>query len=311
MALRISKRSWRRADSRARCCAHFTLEMATPARMPMMVTTTINSMRVNPCWRDLRVFMGASPFVVVGLAVERQRRRRRVHLERIVGRADAARLGVVLVGEHTPFLVAGHRVDEVALAEEADDLAVAELDRLGQRLEVLRPLALPDRRRLLDAVRRLHQAQVVVPVDGLGDPAQPLAQLDLLLPPDAERQHRDGHGGEDADDGHDGDQLGDGEAAVSHSTFARPPETVDATASPRMFLMWGSSITRNVSPVMPPRTRSAARSPPELKRSGCPSDEVTRINPCSPSIVTTGGFCGSIFMAGPNEMSATFIAIGS
>src|SRR5947199_4895781 len=59
MALRISKRSWRRADSRARCCAHFTLETATPARMPMIVTTTINSINVKPRWRRLGVGIGA------------------------------------------------------------------------------------------------------------------------------------------------------------------------------------------------------------------------------------------------------------
>src|SRR5436305_9670466 len=109
MALRISKRSWRRAASRARCCAHFTLEMATPARMPMIVTTTISSMRVKPCWRRflqasllpsafcLLRFIG-SPFAVFGLAVERQRRRRRVDFEDVVGLADAGRVGLVVVG---------------------------------------------------------------------------------------------------------------------------------------------------------------------------------------------------------------------
>src|ERR1043166_8967902 len=149
MALRISKRSWRRADSRARCCAHFTLEMATPARMPMIVMTTISSTRVKPF--DLRRVMGApgekqkakskkqkyaertrrrrehfcfllfafyfsqSPFVVVRLSVERHGRGGRVHFEHVVGRADARGVGVVVVAEDLPFRLPGHRVDEVAL----------------------------------------------------------------------------------------------------------------------------------------------------------------------------------------------------
>src|SRR5262249_20744474 len=147
--------------------------------------------------------------------------------------------------------------------------------------------------------------------DGFGDPAQMFAQLHLLLPANAEGQHRQGHGGEDADDGHDGDELGDGEASLSHSTLACPPEIDDATASPRPFLRPGLSMTRNVSPVMPPRTRNAARSPLETKLSGIPSDEVMRMLPWSRLIVTMGGFCGSYFSAGPKETSETSMACGS
>src|ERR1051326_1053534 len=290
MALRISNRSWRSADSRARCCAHFTLEMATPARMPMIVTTTISSISVKTCC---------------------VRRRRGVNVEHVVRLADARRVGLVGVGEDSPIILAGHRIDQIALAQQAHDLAVAELDRLRQLLELLRPLALAHQRRFLDAVRRREHAQLVVAVDGLDDPAQPLAQLDLLLPPDAERQHGQRDRGEDADDGHDRDELRDGESSVFHSTFAWPPETVDATFSPRPFFSPGLSMTRYVSPVMPPRTRSAARSPPAAKRSGRPSDDVMRMLPPALSIVTMGGFIGSIFIAGPNETSATSIACGS
>src|SRR5438067_12457364 len=246
MALRISKRSWRRAASRARCCAHFTFETATAARMPMIVTTTSSSMRVKPFC--LLTFIG-SPFVVVGLAVERQRRRRRVDLEDVVALADAGGIGLVVVSADPPFVFPGHRVDEVALAQEADDLAVSELYWLGQLLELLRPLALAHQRRVLHAVRRRDHAQLVVPVDGLGDAAQALAQLDLLLPPDPERQHREGDRGENGHDPHDGDEHGDGEASPAaaehrHCTLAWPPETVEATVSPRPFFSPGVSMTR-------------------------------------------------------------------
>src|SRR5947207_13323255 len=122
MALRISKRSWRRAASRARCCAHFTFETATAARMPMIVTTTSSSMRVKPFC--LLPFIG-SPFVVVGLSVERQRRRRRVDLEDVVGLAEAGRVWLVVVCEDPPLLFPDHLVDVVALAQVAYVRAVS------------------------------------------------------------------------------------------------------------------------------------------------------------------------------------------
>src|SRR5260221_2383798 len=269
MAPRISRRSAFNAASRALVCAFFTLAMAMPARIPMIVTTTISSMSVNPrCSRrdrrgirgDRRALLPAwvvwvviscsafvvsigSPFVVVRLAVEGQRGGLRVHLEDVVGGGDRRAVGFRSRGENGPFRFAGHRVDQIALPEQAYELAVAQFDRLGQLFEVLRIGVLRDDGRNLDAVRTRSHPQVVIAVDGLGDPAQPGPEVDLLLPADAEADDRQGHRSEDRDHGDDRDQFGDRESPAgcgvsahdrpAQSTFARPPTTWAVTVSPR------------------------------------------------------------------------------
>src|SRR5207244_2668533 len=125
-------------------------------------------------------------------------------------------VGVVVHAEPDPVALSGHRIDQVTLAEQANIVAVVQFDRLGQLLEVFRIVALPEVGRLLHAGRiagRL-QTEVVVLIDGAGEASQALAQLDLLLAPDAERRDGHGHGGKDADDRHDGDQFGDGESRL-------------------------------------------------------------------------------------------------
>src|SRR5436853_437504 len=220
---------------------------------------------------------------------------------------------IVVQSQPDPIALSGHRIDQVPLAEQANVVAVVQLDGLGQLLEVFRIVALPEVRRLLHAGRigELH-AEVVVLIDGVGDVPQPLAQLDLLLPPDAEGGDGHGHGRKDADDRDDRDQLGNRESALSlHSTFACPPPTVAATMVPLPFFRSGLSTTKYVSPFSMPCTRRATMSPPLLKRSGPPSVEVMRMVPLSRSMLAAGGVLTSICMAGPKPTCDTSMVCGS
>ena len=123
-------------------------------------------------------------------------------------------VGIVVQSEGDPIVFTGHGIGQIALAEQADGVAVVQLDRLGQLVEILRIGSLAEVGLLLDAdgIVGRPQAQVVILIDGVGDAAQPLAQLDLLLPADAEGGDGHGHGRKNADDGHDGDQFGNGES---------------------------------------------------------------------------------------------------
>jgi hypothetical protein len=151
-----------------------------------------------------------------------------VHLEDVVA-VGHRRLGIVRRGQRDPFFAAGHGVDEVALADQADGLAVRHLHALEQFLEVLRIAVgaeglhlcrthsagwLAGHAALLLLLTRRHLPhghELLVLVDGVRDLAQPVLQLDLFLPPQAEACHRQGDRGQDADDRHDGDQFGDRE----------------------------------------------------------------------------------------------------
>ena len=66
-----------------------------------------------------------------------------------------------------------------------------------------------------------------------------------------------------------------------------------------------------VSPVMPPLTRKATTSPPDLKRSMLPSYEAMRIVPLARSIETTGGAAGSNESAEPSEKPEMSMPSGS
>src|SRR5205814_679273 len=114
-----------------------------------------------------------------------------------------------------------------------------------QILQALRILALSDRDLILDAA--VH-AQVVVVVDGLGDAAQPVVQIDFLLAPEAETRHRQRERGENGDDRADRDQFRDRKTTLPpqmhHSTFVFPPATADITSTPFASRKAGFSITR-------------------------------------------------------------------
>src|SRR5438105_12408804 len=296
------------------------------------------------------------PFVVVRLSVESARVRFRVHLENVVA-IRRGRVGIVSVRERVPLVLSGHRIDEIAVAQQPDHFCVVELDRLRELVERFWIIALAKIRRFLDRAGSLRVAQFFVLIDRIRNFAEPLMQLDFFLPPDAKRGDRHSHRGEDTDDRCDRDEFCDCETArahchpersegpgwcgrctkrtrsrppappgpsltlgvtaalsmtcSAHSTFARPPETSEATNSPRSFFRLGLSTTRLLSPVIPPRTRSVAISPPLLKLSGFPSEEAIVTTPCSRLIVTTGGIFGSTLSAAPNATSLTSSECGS
>src|SRR5689334_22872948 len=116
-------------------------------------------------------FSCRSPLVVMGLAVERGGGRLGVNIEHIVA-ASRLLVGIVAGAELDPLLLAGHRINEIAVAKEADLLVVHQLDRFGQVLQVLWIVGLADGGLVLDAS---GDAEVVVVVDGVGDLAQMLA----------------------------------------------------------------------------------------------------------------------------------------
>src|SRR5437870_1401430 len=113
----------------------------------------------------------------MGLAVERRGGRLGVNIEDVVA-ASILTIGIVAGAELDPFLLAGHRIDEIAIAKETNLLPIDQLNRLGQILELLRILPLSDRDLFLDSIA---DAEVVVVIDGVGDLAQMFAQLDLFL----------------------------------------------------------------------------------------------------------------------------------
>src|ERR1044071_1453141 len=149
-------RSWKRlsfsAASAAFRCANLTLTIATAARMPMIVTTTISSMREKPFCE--RCFIG-SPFVVMRFAVQGERGRSRMHFEYVVA---VGHRGVGIVGgrERDPLFAAGHRVDEITLADETDRLSIRHLHALEQLVEIFRISLRADAPHLRGPARRVR-----------------------------------------------------------------------------------------------------------------------------------------------------------
>src|ERR1051326_9465461 len=228
-------------------------------------------------------FSWVSPFVVMRLAVERERGRRGVHVEDVIS-ASILFVGIITRAELDPLLVVRHRIDDVAVAQQTELLSVELLDRLRQILDALRPFALSDRWRIFQLP---VDAQVVVVVDRFGDTAQVFVELDLFLP--AKAKPRDGQRdrGKDRDDRGAHHGLRDREAAAArvipsgatrsaaqsthpqriggedpstrwarsgghageghYSTLAFPPATADITSAPLPSWNAGFSIDRRAS----------------------------------------------------------------
>src|SRR6266568_963025 len=246
MTSRRRKRfSWRTA-SRDWMIATLYWGRAIAARMPMMATTVISSIRVKPAPP-----LPSSPGVV-DRPIERLALALRVDVVDVV---PAPRRAVrrVLVASHTPFRAARHGIagdppEELELAVEGAHAVHA----LDQRLQLGRialapqldvgPADLPLLHRELVAVdREPHLAE--------GPPQLQLPLADDRHPP----QGQDG-GSQDDQDGRGGDQLQVGHASAPPVSHGAPPERPWPAACPG-----GRSTARPAGWGSPWRTRPSGR----------------------------------------------------